>query len=338
MKLGILKSFKEIDRNVNYYIKSCEELNIDYVILNLLSLNWIEEIKNANIDGILVRIKGDIQEQKAMYDERLFIINSELGIPIYPSRKELFLYENKRMCNYWMQINNIKHTPTFIFYTKNEAVNFINNVSFPLVFKTNSGASSSGVRIIKTKIQAKIIIHKIFGVLDQRLSIGNTLWSYKKGIPFPNFGTNQKHYIFIQKFIPHKWEWRVSKIGDSFFGVKKRKKGNFASGSGMPSWVEPPRELFELAKHICEIGAFDSMAIDILEAEDGSFYVNELQSLYGSTSPFQLKVNDIPGKYKFINDEWVFEEGEFNRYGSCLLRVEDFVSKIKNNYYQTKKD
>lgn len=335
MKLGILKSFKEIDGLVEYYIKSCEELNIDYVVLDLLSVNWIEEIKNADVDGILIRIKGDIHEQKSMYDERLFIINSELGIPIYPSRNELFLYENKRLCNYWMQINNIKHTPTFIFYTKKEAINFINNAHFPLVFKTNGGAASSGVRIIHSKIQAKIIIQKIFGLFDQRMSRGNILWAFKYGIPIPKFGSSQKHYVFIQKFIPHKWEWRVTKIGDSFFGLKKMKKGEFASGSDMPSWVEPPRALFELVKDICDIGNFDSMAVDILEAEDGSFYVNELQSLYGSTSPFQLRVNDIPGKYKYINDEWIFEEGEFNRHGSNLLRVEDFVSKINSGYYNS---
>ena len=338
MKLGILKSFKEIDNRIEYYIKSCQELNIDFVVLNLLSENWLEEIKESKVDGILVRIKGDIQEQKSMYDERLHIINSELGIPIYPSRKELLLYENKRMCNYWMQINHIQHTPTSIFYTKADAIKFINKATFPLVFKTNCGAASSGVRIIRSKLQAKFILHKIFGIIDPRLSMGNTLWGYKKGILFPRFGNNQKHYVFIQPYIPHKWEWRVSKIGDSFFGLKKRKKGNFASGSGMPLWVEPPRELFELTKHICEVGQFDSMAVDILEAENGDFYVNEIQSLFGSTSPFQLRVNNKPGRYKYINNNWIFEEGEYNRFGSCLLRVEDFVMKLNNKYYNNKKD
>ena len=333
MKLGILKSFKEIDRLVDYYIKSCEELKVEYVVLDLLAQDWIERIKNANVDGILVRIKGKIPEQKSMYDERLFFVESELGIPIYPSRKELLLYENKRMCYYWMQTHQIKHSPTHIFYRKKDALRFIDHAQFPLVFKTNSGASSSGVRIIKSKLKAKFIIHKIFGMLDERFSLGNTLWSFKYNIPLPKYGMSQKHYVLIQKFIPHKWEWRVTKIGDSYVGVKKMKKGEFASGSFSPSWVEPPRELFNLVKYICELGSFDSMAVDILEAEDGTFYVNELQSLFGSRSPFQLKVQDIPGRYKFENDTWVFEEGEFNRFGSCLLRVEDFVLKIKSGYY-----
>ena len=47
------------------------------------------------MDGILVRVKGNFQEHKTLFDERLRIINFDLGIPIYPSYNEMFLYEKQ---------------------------------------------------------------------------------------------------------------------------------------------------------------------------------------------------------------------------------------------------
>ena len=54
MKFGILKSYPEIDFLVESYAKACEECGVEYVILDLFADNWIEEIKQARVDGILV--------------------------------------------------------------------------------------------------------------------------------------------------------------------------------------------------------------------------------------------------------------------------------------------
>jgi len=338
MKLGILKSFKEIDWLIQSYVDACEAAGVDYVILDLLSENWYEEIKDAGVDGILVRIKGNIQEQKSMFDERLLIINEDLGIPIYPSRKELFLYENKRMYAYWLKANNFPHAETYIFYDKLNALDFIKKAKLPLVFKTNGGASSSGVKIIRSKINARLIIHQIFGLFDPRLSLGKLNWGKIGIFPIPKFGMSQKHYIIIQEFIPIKWEWRIIKIDDSYFGHQKLLKGDFASGSDRVGWVEPPHELLFLIKDLCEKGNFDSMAMDVLESLDGKFYINEIQSLFGSFLPYQMQIKGIPGRFVLNNNKFVFEEGVFNKFGSNLLRVEDFIKKLSQNSYKNKEN
>jgi len=336
MKLGILKSFKEIDNLVQSYVEACEEVGIEYVVLDLLNTNWIQEIKAAKVDGILVRVKGNIQEQKSLFDERLSIINEELGIPIYPSRKELFLYENKRMYEYWLTCNNFPHAKTYIYYDKKSAIEFIDNAKFPLVFKTNGGASSSGVEIIKNKFHAKVNVHRIFGILDPRLSFGKLHWGKIGFLPIPKFGMIQKHYVLMQEFIPIKWEWRIIKIGESYFGHQKLLKGLFASGSDRVGWVEPPHELLFMVKDLCDIGKFDSMAMDVLESLDGKFYINEIQSLFGSFLPYQMQIKGIPGRFVLENDHFIFEEGIFNKFSSNLLRVEDFMKKLNQDYYKNK--
>mgnify|MGYP003793132593 CR=1 FL=1 len=256
-----------------------------------------------------------------------------MGIPIYPSRKELFLYENKRMYEYWLTAHNFPHPPTFIYYTKKEALNHLKISKLPIVFKTNGGASSSGVRIIRNKYVAKSYIQKVFGYLDSRLSMGKVHWGKKWIFPVPKLGMAQKHYVIMQDFIPIKWEWRIIKIGNSYFGHQKLLKGEFASGSGRVGWIAPPEKLLFMIKDLCEKGSFDSMAMDVFESVDDKYYINEIQSLFGSFKPSQMKINEVSGRYQYINEKFVFEEGEFNRFGSNLLRVEDFIEKIESNYY-----
>ena len=75
----------------------------------------------------------------------------------------------------------------------------------------------------------------------------------------------------VQKFEKIKWEWRIVKIDESYFGHKKLLVGKFASGSDLKGWEKPPDELLYLVKEICERGSFYSMNVDIFETEDGRF-------------------------------------------------------------------
>ncbi|WP_294142902.1 hypothetical protein [uncultured Sanguibacteroides sp.] len=337
MKLGILKSFKELAPLVDSYRDACEYLKVDYVILDLFADGWIEKIRQSGVDGVLVRVKGNIQEHKSCFDERLSIIEEDLGIPTYPSRKELFLYENKRMYAYFLDTYKYPHPQTYVFYNKKQALEFVENTKYPIVFKTNGGASGSGVEIVTRKSHARRNVQKIFGRIEPRLTFGKVFWTkYKSIIPIPKLGMIQKHYAIIQEYIPIKWEWRIIKIGESYFGHQKLLKGQFASGSGRVGWVEPPKELLFLIKNICEKHQFDSMAMDVLESKDGEFYINELQSLFGSFLPYQMRIDDIPGRFIFKENDFVFEEGEFNMINSNVLRVSDFMKKINDGYYRRK--
>ena len=88
-------------------------------------------------------------------------------------------------------------------------------------------------------------------------------------------------------------------------------------------------ELLDMAKDICDKGNFRSMDVDIFETTDGKYYVNELQTIFGSYDPSQMYIDGKPGRYRFINNEWQFEEGYFNQNYSCNLRVEDFIKYLK---------
>jgi glutathione synthase/RimK-type ligase-like ATP-grasp enzyme len=229
----------------------------------------------------------------------------------------------------WLQIHNFPHPKTKVFIDKKEAMEYIENCKYPIVVKSNIGAGASGVRIIKSHKEARKIINNIFGRFHPLLSFGQCQTRKKFGLKIPVFGLAQKHNVLIQEFHEIKWEWRIIKIDNSYFGHQKLLKGEFASGSDLVGWVEPPYELLEMTRQICEEGNFYSMAVDIFETKDGKYLVNELQSLFGSYLDSQMYIDSTPGRFKHINNKYIFEEGEFNKYGSYLLRVEHFI-KILN--------
>ena len=327
-KLGILKDYHNTYLN---YIEACKELKVDFSVIDFLSPDWIELIKNSECDGFLCHPPDDIQERKNIYDERLYFLNKVLKKPVYPSYEELYIYENKRNMAYWLEINSFPYPETHIFTKKEDAIEFLKRCDYPVVMKTNTGAGGSGVDIIDKRGKALRIVKTIFGRFHPALTFGRVRFSRKfHGIPLPLFGRIQKHYLIVQKFYKIKWEWRIIKIGNSYSGHQKLLKGRFASGSDMIGWVTPPDSLLRMVKDVCEKGNFHSMAVDIFETTDGQYLINELQSVFGSYSPFQMKVDGKPGRFVFENGDFRFEEGEFHRFGSNLLRVKHFL-KILND-------
>ena len=329
MKLGILKSFRGLHKN---YIKSCEELGIDFEIIDFIGDNWLDEIQESKCDGFLCRPPSKFQERKSMYDEKLYVINKLLKRPIYPSYEELFIYENKKMMYYFMKLNNYPHVDTHVFYRKEDFLEFANNSdNYPIVFKTNIGSTSKGVEIIKSKRRAKQLANKVFGLISSKLAKGFTPQTTGKIIPVKAIGNNQKHFILIQKFEKIKWEWRIIKIGESYFGHKRLLKGEFVSGGLLKGWEKPPEKLLYLIKKICDENTFYSMSIDIFETLDNRFLINELQPIFGQSTDNLMLIDNIAGRFIFKDDEFIFEKGDFNKYQSFKLRVEHFTQILKEN-------
>ncbi len=291
------------------------------------SSDWISKYMQIfdTIDGLLASPPCVNPEEYDMYMERLYFIQKEFGTPIYPTYGELKLYENKRYCTHWLEKNGYSAPKTRVFCDKKEALKYFDNAKYPLVIKAPIGAGASAVHIIEGKKRAKWISRNVFG-LHRLLALGYISWvnEEKTKLPIPLIGSALKHNLVVQDFIPIKWEWRIIKIGESYFGHQKLLDGQYASGSGKVGWIDPPKHLLDMVRDVCERGGFYSMAMDVFEAKDGKFYINELQSMFGSYLDSQMIIDGVPGRYVYENDEYKFERGYFNVYGSCLLRVRHF--------------
>ena len=326
MKLGILK---DLSNTSKYYIDACEDLGIEYEVINIMSSNWLEIIQKSFCNGFLVAPYSVKDVWKNMYIERLYFINKTLGYPIYPSYDEVFIYESKRNMSYWLQAHDIKSPKTWIFYDKYEALNFVNNTKiYPLVFKPNIGSAALGIKIIKDKKTAIQLIDRIF-TKWKFFNRGFTKWNKTKyKLSYPIMDDKQYNNILFQEMINVKHEWRGIKIGNSYFAHKKLANSDgFHSGSGLASYETPPLEVLDFIRFVCDKGEFRSMNVDFFEDIYGNFFVNELQTIFGSKiKPYQMCVNGEPGRYLYDNDRWVFQKGMFNQNNSYNLRVMDFIS------------
>lgn len=292
-----------------FWIAACRELKVSFQIIYLEKNDWLEQVQESNCQTLLVWPDVSDDASKTMQDERLRILDKELNKTIYPSLNAIWLYENKRVQHYWLKSHGFKTPETWVFYRLDEVLSFLQKACYPLVFKSNLGASASGVYIVKNKKEAlkkaSIFLQKGYKVKGE------------KGIP------RQVGSLYIQEFLPNVKEWRMVRIGDSYFGHGKDMEGQFHSGSGKANWDMPSKQAFDLLYEVTEKGGFTSMDVDIFEDSQGNLYVNELQTVFGtSIAKEQLKIDGIPGRM-LRNDqgEFLFEAGDFCQNHLCNLRL-----------------
>lgn len=331
MKIGIFTSFQD-EKLVEQAVASCKELGIDYEIVDILSANWIENVKRSDCDGFYCPSTCISQEKKTIQDERYYFVSQIMKRPIYPDYLGLFIHENKRNMASWLELNGYPHAKTRVFTKREEALGFLMGCDYPVVVKANVGAGASKVRIVRSKTKAIRMAQKSlapksrFNFLRYGL-IYKMKFNHKYIPPFPDLRNPQKDYFLVQDYVKDVlYEWRIIKIGDSYFGHQKLLKDGFASGSGLVGWVQPPVELLDMVRDLCDKGGFPCMDVDIFETSGGDYVINELQTFFGSYLDYQMCVDGKHGRFIYKDGSYIFEEGDFNVYGSTKLKIENFAS------------
>lgn len=312
---------------------------LEYRIVDLTKNAWLEEIQSEKFDILLARPCGLTSHFKQLYDERIYILSNILKYYVFPSLDEILVYENKRLLSFWLKANKIPHPETNIFYGRAEAAEFVKGHSYPIVGKVNIGGAGSGVLVLYNVSEALMYIKDTFTGKGAPRRAGPNLAKgglFKRGFHYVMNPSDirgkldiyktvkthpQKEFVIFQEYIPHQFEWRAVRIGDSFFAHKKLKIGDKASGSLLKEYGKPPVDIFDFVKDITDKHKFYSQALDIFESERG-YLINEMQCFFGQSDPYQMIIDNKPGRYVFFNGEWKFEEGSFNSNQSYNLRLE----------------
>jgi glutathione synthase/RimK-type ligase-like ATP-grasp enzyme len=256
--------------------------SIDYEIFEIHKSNWMQEARQFN----LVIFRPDISPW-ALHEARskIYVMEKEFGIKCFPSYREIWNYEDKIRLNYLYNIHQIAHVPTFISHSKLDCLDYINNCTYPIVSKINTGSASKGVHLIENKKNAKKLVDKVFA---EGLS---TYWP----------GYNQKNYVYFQPLIDHEgYDLRIIVIGDKAFGYYKMvPKDDFKASGGMYIRKSAlPKEAIEIAYRIKNNFNATFLAVDFLvEKKGGNFLVLETSIFVDIYSPAQTMVDGIPGYY-----------------------------------------
>lgn len=312
--LGI---FKEAAQHHRHYVAACMEMNVSFCVIDLLANNWRKQIEQSKCEGFLVWPTNCDTVLKSVYDDRIRILEEEMGEVVFPTAKEIWLTEQKARLRDWMDANGIAHPKTKVFYTKSEADAYSLESAYPVVVKTATGASGSGVNIVKNRKAFQSIIKAVFsrGIVPRGYS------------PYDR----QRNMLYVQEYLADVQEWRMVRVGDSFFGYRKEKgKSGMHSASHEWSWLDPGEKLLNLVYEITEIVPAESMDVDVFMKPDGTCLINELQTVFGCTTPAeQMKINGVEGRYVRNGDSWVFEPGAFCQNHMCNLRVQALLDQLK---------
>ena len=311
VRLGILANRAQYHTK---YVRACQEMNLPFRVVDLDRSDWLSRVEHAGC-GIFMAWPDATQSPWAgIFKDRCDVIENLLGLPVFPASSERWFYEDKIRMYSWLNAGKLPHPRTWIFTKRNEASDFANNCPLPMVFKTGFGAAGTGVRIVRSRRQLRSIVRKAFR--SGHVPAGHDHRDREWG------------RLLLQEYLPDVREWRMVRIGDSYFGHPKGRRGDFHSGSGRAEWDIPDKRLLNLLYCTTEAGGFRSMAVDVFETPDRRLLVNEIQTVFGaSTSVDQMRVDGQPGRMlRSRDDSWEFEAGDFARNACANARIEDALA------------
>ncbi len=303
VKIGILYDPAHYHR---YYISACLDLKLDFEVINILGNKWIEKVEQSKCDALVVWPHLNNLYIKDAFDERIYLLEHVMGKLVYPRFYDIYLLDNKRRVRDWLMAHHLPIPETNCFYSRQEAEQFLQETSYPVVSKTVRGSVARGVHILRSREEASRLVKQVFG----------------RGIVPHNMDPRmiQWDFILFQEYLPEVREQRMIRIGKSYLAINKVIRGDFHSGSGTMLWAKPDDEVLNLTKRISDMGGFESMNVDFFLAQDGRVLVNELHPLFHGP---EILVEDLKGRYLFNEslDSWAFEAGNYYRNYCCNLRL-----------------
>lgn len=293
------------------YAAACRELGVGYRMVDLFAADWLERVKLSGCEFFFTWPTESLVEWKKLTDDRQRVLVEQLGKRLFPDLEACWLYGSKERQSMWLEMNGFPHPKYWIFYRESDALEFVHAHRFDrggLVGKTDIGAVASGVRILRDVKGATHYVSKAFSCGLQGYFADRRTWQWR--------------HVHFQEFLGDVKEWRIIRLGNSFFGFGKLKKGEFHSGSHEFEHVPPPKRAFDLAWEVTERGNFKSMSVDIFETAEGLLFVNELQCVCGQHSSDLLYKDGVSGRLcRTLTGEWSFEAGTFADLHGCKLRV-----------------
>lgn len=241
------------------WIKYCDEKQVSYKRVNCYDSDIVTQLEGC--EGLMWH--WDQNDYKAaLFARQLTISLERKGMLVFPDVNTSWHYDDKVGQKYLLEALGAPLVKSYVFYSRQEASDWLDQTTLPKVFKLRGGAASVNVSLVKTKKKAIQLINKAFGkgfshidrlsrlkdrhrVLkrDRDLTATRGVISGIARIFFPTqverFSHNQRGYIYFQDFIPqNEYDTRLIVIGDRCFGLRRYcRKGDFrASGSGITSF------------------------------------------------------------------------------------------------------
>ena len=331
------------------WIKYCQRNKIQYKIVDAYANDIFKQITDC--DAFMWHFHQE--DYKAMlFAKQLIFSLKHIGIIVYPDIDTCFYFDDKLGQKYLFEAANVPTAPTHIFYTRQNALDWIKRTQFPKVFKLSTGASSANVRLVKNARQARRLVKKAFRfgfeqyaringfkerMIKYRNGNGSLLWLLKGFVrifistEFSRMHSNEIGYIYFQDFIPNNtFDTRVILIGNRAVAKKRINRPNDFRASGSGIWIFEKEQIdircIEKAFEINKKLKMQSAAFDFIYNQYGNPILTEVSYCCG------IKYNKGNHKYwtDFFYGYWSddLQWHKCENVNICDWIIEDTIEKI----------
>ena len=312
------------------WIEYCKENNIPYKIVNAYDTDIVQQVDDCTA-FMWHHTQCDYRDK--LFAKQLIYSLEAMGLKVFPDFHTTWHFDDKVGQKYLLEAIGAPLVPSYVFYDKKEAIEWVNQTTFPKVLKLRGGAGSANVQLVPTKKDAIRLVNRAFGKgfpqfnrrgnLKERIRKykegKDTLWGVCKGIGRLFIPTElakmvgpEKGYVYFQDFIPNNtFDIRIIIVANKAFAIKRltRKNDFRASGSGMIIYnkEEIDEQCVKIAFIVNEKIKSQSIAFDFVFDADNNPMIVEIS--YG----FIKEVYDpCEG---FWNKDLNWHEGPFDPYG-----------------------
>lgn len=341
MKIGIQQTDNSFSE---HWIRYCEDNGINFKKVDCYDTDIIRQLSDC--DALMWHFSQN-SPKAILFAKQLIYSVEASGKGVFPNFLSSWHFDDKVGQKYLLEAIGAPIAPSWVFYEKKKAYNWVNKSSFPKVFKLRGGAGSQNVHLVKSETQARRLIRKAFSTgfpsFDPLGSMKEEINKFKIGkanlmdlieglirfiLPpkYARIKGRDKGYIYFQEYIPgNDSDIRVVIIGENAFAIKRMVRRNDfrASGSGN---ILYDRNLFdekivELSFNLAYKLQAQCVAFDYVY-DNGLPLVVEISYGFSPTG-----YNSCPG---YWDDRLKWHEGKFNPYG---WMVENLMKSVRNRTF-----
>lgn len=256
--------------------------------------DWIDRVRAADVVIWNPVRMGPIAASQ--YKEKIYHLERIMGKRVVPNYASVWHFESKVAQSYLLRAFGVPQPRTLVSFEWNDALRGAIQLGLPVVAKASHGAGSSNVRLLRKGAQvrrhvewrlsherwheAKILTGSRAGAL--RASIMNRWFWY--AVARRVMGRELTEAVYLQSFVPaNQRDLRVTVIGRTAYAFWRRNRpGDFrASGSHLLDYDSPvPEGVIRRCIEWSSQMGFDSMAYDIVFAENGAPLILEISYNY----------------------------------------------------------
>jgi len=287
------------------WIEYCTEHGVDYTLVNCYESDIIRRL--ASTDALLWHWTHASPED-VLCAARVLRAAEALGLTVFPNTATCWHYDDKVAQKYLLEAIGARLVPTYVFYDRGSALEWIAGATFPKVFKLSRGAASHNVRLVRRAAAARRLAKQAFGkgfkpvagllrdagtkarkhrakrdVLATLKRLPGTMANLRR---VRRAMARERGYVYFQDYLPgNTSDTRISVVGKRAWGYRRLvRKGSFrASGSGVmdydPGGVD--LECVRMAFRVTETLGLQSAAFDFIFDAAGRPQIVEMSYAFG---------------------------------------------------------